>query len=257
MGWCAVAWSLRKCRLANPNPNKLSEERIIIDHSKVWDPKWGMVHLLSKLDLLEVPQYPTMLLKIKCTINALMWLGFSLMSTNHVIIWLLACVVARIYVHASEPCCPRNHTDMSDLCCHLWLLWWSGVGYCRGTCLDSWPFCGLVFVSGHGLIYHWRPYGCQWSMTQPEAMLIVFRQWCFRDDINVGDQNCHLDPWWCPSLSCNWGTCLGPWPHYDWVCVKICGQCYHKNLHNVCGLCCSIKPCWCTWVMLPPAAILI
>lgn len=146
---------------------------------------------------------------------------------------------------------------MSDLCCHLRLLWWPGVGYCRGTCLDSWPFCGLVFVSGHGLIYHWRPYGCQWSMLQPEAMLIVSRQWCFRDDISVGGQNCHLDPWWCPSLSCSWGTCLGPWPHYDWVCVKICGQCYHKNLHNVCGLCCSIKPCWCTWVMLPPAAILI
>lgn len=89
MLWCAVAWSLRRCRLlANPNPNKLSEERIIIDHSKVWDPRWGMVHLLSRLDLLEVPHYPTMLLKIKCTFNALMWLGFSLMSTNHVITWL-------------------------------------------------------------------------------------------------------------------------------------------------------------------------
>lgn len=59
------------------------------------------------------------------------------------------------------------------------------------------------------------------------------------------------------SLSCSWGPCLGPWSYCGWVYIDVCGLSYHQKPHNICGPCYSLKPCWCSWVMLPLAAIVI
>lgn len=77
----------------------------------------------------------------------------------------LCCVKKRrIWRHGSN----KEQADMGDLNCQM--------GFCDATEGHRWvhsPTTSGLFVDVHGYCYHQRSFGCPWSGTPPEVMLMA------------------------------------------------------------------------------------
>lgn len=63
---------------------------------------------------------------------------------------------------------------------------------------------------------------------------------------------------WCPwptlplKVTCMLMVCAAAWSHVD-----IQGLCCHRENWQLCDLCCHLRSCWCSWLVLLPRATMV
>lgn len=105
-----------------------------------------------------------------------------------------------------------------DLCC-LWV-----------PCVGQWSWCC------HRQGWWMRPVllpNAEWSIPQPEAMLMFMGCAASRGHTDVSGLRCHVRPWWCSWSRLPPRALSGLWSYWSWGHVR--------------GLCCHQKTCGSPW----------